>query len=93
MQTPIIRYNLKDRGRSHTGQRRNFNIKAICDAINSPACQETVSARGMIGFYGHLPRVRYSLDHWDMRTGRNAATMGKAKLLSLDHWDMRTGRN
>lgn len=61
MQTPIIRYNLKDRGRSHTGQRRNFNIKAICDAINSPACQETVSARGMIGFYGHLPRVRYGM--------------------------------
>ena len=61
MQTPIIRYNLKDRGRSHTGQRRNFNIKAICDAINGPACQETVSARGMIGFYGHLPRVRYGM--------------------------------
>ena len=61
MQTPIIRYNLKDRGRSHTGQRRNFNIKAICDAINGPACQETVYARGMIGFYGHLPRVRYGM--------------------------------
>ena len=61
MQTPIIRYNLKDRGRSHTGQRRNFNIKAICDAINGPACPETVSARGMIGFYGHLPRVRYGM--------------------------------
>lgn len=61
MQTPIIRYNLKDRGRQHTGQRRNFNIKAICDAINSPACQETVAVRGMIGFYGHLPRVRYGM--------------------------------
>lgn len=61
METPVIRYNLKDRGRQHTGQPRCFNIKAICDAINSPACQETVSARAMIGFYGHLPRVRYGL--------------------------------
>jgi hypothetical protein len=62
METPIIRYNLKDRGRRHTGQRRNFDIRAICDAINGPACQETVASRGMIGYYGHLPRVRYGLN-------------------------------
>ncbi len=61
METPVIRYNLKDRGRQHTGQRRNFNIKAICDAINGPACQEAVSLRTMVGFYGHLPRVRYGM--------------------------------
>lgn len=61
METPVIRYNLKDRGRQHTGQHRNFNIKAICDAINGPACQEMVSSRGMLGFYGHLPRVRYGM--------------------------------
>ena len=61
METPVIRYNLKDRGRQHTGQHRNFNIKAICDAINGPACQEMVASRGMLGFYGHLPRVRYGM--------------------------------
>ena len=61
METPIIRYNLKDRGRQYTGQRRNFNVRLVCDMINSPECQETVASRGMIGYYGHLPRVRYGM--------------------------------
>lgn len=61
METPVIRYNLKDRGRQHTGQKRNFNIRAIADAINSPATQEMVASRGMLGYYGHAPRVRYGL--------------------------------
>lgn len=61
METPVIRYNLRDRGRKHTGQPRNFNLKAVCDAINSPACQETVASRGMLGYYGHLPRLRYGM--------------------------------
>lgn len=60
-ETPLIRYNLKERGRKHTGKPRNFNIRAIADAINSPACQEMVASRGMIGYYGHLPRVRYGM--------------------------------
>ena len=59
--TPMIQYSLKDRGRKHTGQVRNFNTKLICDAINSPACQEMVSSRGMLGYYGHLPRVRFGM--------------------------------
>ena len=61
METQVIRYNLKDRGRKHTGQPRDFNIRAICDAINSPAVQETVSSRGMLGYYGHAPRIRYGM--------------------------------
>lgn len=59
--TPMIQYSLKDRGRKHTGQVRNFNTKLICDAINSPACQEMVSSRGMVGYYGHFPRVRFGM--------------------------------
>lgn len=59
--TPMIQYSLKDRGRKHTGQVRNFNTRLICDAINSPACQEMVSSRGMVGYYGHLPRVRFGM--------------------------------
>lgn len=59
--TPVIRYNLKDRGRVHTGQQRNFDIRKIADAINSPATQETVASRGMLGYYGHAPRIRYGL--------------------------------
>ena len=37
--------------------------------------------------------VARSLDHWDMRTGRNSAYALRQSLNSLDHWDMRTGRN
>lgn len=59
--TPMIQYSLKERGRKHTGQVRNFNTRLICDAINSPACQEMVSSRGMVGYYGHFPRVRFGM--------------------------------
>lgn len=62
METPVIRYNLKDRGRKHVGQERNFNIKAICDAINGPACQEQVATRSLAGYYGHMPRIRYGMN-------------------------------
>ena len=34
-----------------------------------------------------------SLDHWDMRTGRNKVALKDVSRGSLDHWDMRTGRN
>lgn len=54
---PLITYNLKDRGRNYRGKERNFNIKAICDSINGPACQEQVKTRAMVGYYGHKTRV------------------------------------
>jgi hypothetical protein len=62
MAAPLIRYNLKDRGRQHTGQPRNFNIRAIMDAVNSPECQERVASRDMLGYFGHWPRVRFGMD-------------------------------
>lgn len=62
METPSIRYNLRERGRKHTGQSRNFNVRAICDAINGASCQEMVSSGGMFGFYGHMPRIRYGME-------------------------------
>ena len=62
MTAPLIRYNLRDRGRQHTGQPRNFNIRAIMDAVNSPECQERVASRDMLGYFGHWPRVRFGMD-------------------------------
>lgn len=61
MQTDIIRYNLRDRGRQFRGQPRNFNIKAVVASINSDACQEKVRNRDMIGFYGHWPRIKFGM--------------------------------
>lgn len=62
IQPQLIRYNLKDRGRKFTGKDRNFNIKAICDAVNSPECQERVAARDMQGYLGHWPRIRFGMN-------------------------------
>lgn len=58
METQVITYNLKDRGRQFRGQERHFNIGQIVNAINSPACQERVKNRDMHGYYGHLTRVK-----------------------------------
>lgn len=62
METKIIRYNLKDRGRQHRGADRHFDIPKIVRAINSPACQERVRKRDMLGYYGHWPRQKFGLD-------------------------------
>ena len=50
--------------------------------------------------YAHWPELQHaaelgvdSLDHWDMRTGRNGENTAPSYSQSLDHWDMRTGRN
>ena len=59
--TPVIKYSLKNRGREHTGKPRNFNVNALFDFVNGPACQETVNSRGMIGYYGHWPRIRFGM--------------------------------
>lgn len=62
MKTGIIRYNLKDRGRTHRGVERNFNIPQIVASINSPATQERVRHRDMHGYYGHWPRIQFGMN-------------------------------
>lgn len=62
MQTPLIRFNLKDRGRQYTGKPRNFDVRLVADAINGKFAQERVESRGMVGFYGHFPRIRFGIN-------------------------------
>jgi len=62
METPVISYNLRDRGRQYRGKERNFNLRAICDAINGPACQERVKNRDLVGYYGHWPRIKFGMN-------------------------------
>ncbi|MCO7216867.1 hypothetical protein [Halomonas sp. OfavH-34-E] len=61
-QPPLIKYNLKERGRQHRGVERHFDIPAIVASINSPATQERVKTRGMLGYFGHWPRVRFGME-------------------------------
>lgn len=61
-QPPVIRYNLKDRGRQYRGQERHFDIPRIVDSINGPATQERVATRAMLGFFGHWPRLKFGLE-------------------------------
>lgn len=62
MKTPIISYNLKDRGRQFNGVERNFNIPALVQNINSPATQERVKNRDMHGYYGHWTRIKCGMN-------------------------------
>ena len=61
METGLIKYNLKDRERQYRGQERNYNIKAIVDAINGNECQERVQKGDMLGYYGHWPRLKFGM--------------------------------
>lgn len=74
METPLIKYNLRDRGRKFTGKERSFNIRAICDEINGPACQERVKLRDLVGFYGHWPRRI-----WGLNAAEGGIAAGKAQ--------------
>lgn len=55
---PII-YNLKERGFKAFGNPRQFNIPLVASIINSPAVQEAVKARSIVGYLGHWPRVKW----------------------------------
>lgn len=62
MKTEVIRYNLRERGRTYRGKPRNFDIPRMVAAINSGACQEKVKHRDMLGYYGHWPRVKFGMN-------------------------------
>lgn len=61
-QTPVISFSLADIGRRHTGKKRSWNIPRLVAAINSPATQERIRNRDMLGYYGHWPRQRLGMD-------------------------------
>lgn len=61
MKTGIIKFNIKDTKRKHSGKQRNFNVANIVKAINDPALQEQVKNGEITGFYSHLPRIKYGM--------------------------------
>lgn len=55
--TPLITFNLNERGRQFTGQdRSNVDVNAWVNLINSPTTQEAVKLGDMLGYYGHQIR-------------------------------------
>ena len=65
--TAPITFNLKDRGRQHTGQsRNNVDIQAWINLINSPKTQESVKNGDLLGYIGHELRVLYGMAVPDM---------------------------
>lgn len=62
VETPLITYNLADRGRQYRGKERHFHLQRMADAINAPETQERVKHRDMLGFYGHWPRIRFGMN-------------------------------
>lgn len=61
-QPPLIRYNLKERGRQYNGIKRSFDIAALVARINSPKTQEKVETRAMLGYHGHWPRIAFGME-------------------------------
>lgn len=61
-QLPMIKFNVRDRGRQYLGQERNFDVQKLCSTINGGKCQELVKTRGMVGYFGHGPRQLAGLD-------------------------------
>jgi hypothetical protein len=59
---PIIKFNVKDRGRQFLGQPRDFNIQKLCKSINGGACQERIRTRAMFGYFGHGLRKLVGMD-------------------------------
>jgi hypothetical protein len=59
--TDSITYNVKHRGRKHTGQDRNFDTAALAKLVNGPETQERVRAGDMVGYYGHWPRIKLGM--------------------------------
>ncbi len=57
----VITFNANDTGRMHTGSPRNFDCAALCAIVNSPVVQERVRLRGMHGYFGHWPRMRFGI--------------------------------
>lgn len=58
----LIRYNVNQRGRSHRGQDRHFDCRALAALVNSPAVQERVRNRDMVGYYGHWQRMKFGMN-------------------------------
>lgn len=59
MRTSIIKFNLKDNGRVHTGIPRRYDIPKMVKLINSNAVQERVKQGDLNGYYGHLARIQF----------------------------------
>jgi hypothetical protein len=59
--TDTITYNVKERGRKHQGQDRNFDTVALARLINGPAVQEQVKHGDMLGYFGHWPRIKFGM--------------------------------
>jgi len=63
MKTEILKYNLYDRGRKHTGQdRSDVDVEKMIDRINAPDTQELVKTGGLFGYYGHQIRQRFGMN-------------------------------
>jgi hypothetical protein len=60
-QPEIIRYNVHERGRTHRGKDRNFDLRTLAALVNSPAVQERVRNRDMLGYFGHWQRMKFGM--------------------------------
>ena len=84
--------NLRPKQRPHRRQSRSLGYAHWPELYASRIAINSQQSRSL--GYAHWPEPpsfpahAQSLDHWDMRTGRNRAKQPPSGILSLDHWDM-----
>lgn len=62
LQTELITYNVRERGRKARGRDRNFDTVALAALINGAAVQEKVKHGDMSGYFGHWPRIKLGME-------------------------------
>lgn len=60
--TGVIRFNVRERGRTYRGVDRNFDTAVLADIINGGDVQERVQNGDMLGYYGHWPRLKFGMN-------------------------------
>lgn len=70
-----IKYNIRERGRTHRGQPRNFDLASLARVLNSPEVQERVRKRDLVGYFGHGARLKFGMNPgeggYDQKTGNH----------------------
>lgn len=70
--TGNIKYNVRERGRKFVGKDRNLDLRATAALINGDEVQERVKNRDLIGYYGHVIRMKFGIrpPEWVMDDGK-----------------------
>lgn len=77
MRTPIIEFDLRDRGRIYCGAKRNFHIEQYRKVAHSGVVQERIKNRHLVGYMGHSIRERFGKGRYNLEPPESTVIDGK----------------